>query len=224
MPVVLPDISFTTKERDAHARKIQRFLARTYPDATCALVHTSPYQLLVATILSAQCTDVRVNMVTPALFEAFPTVEAMAATDEETLIPFVRSTGFYRNKARNIIGAARTICSQYNGHVPDSMEELLTLPGVARKTANVILGTAFEKNEGIVVDTHVIRLSGRWGLSRQTAPDKIEKDLMTCVPRKEWGIFSHRVVAHGRQICTARSPQCATCGMREFCPSAERYL
>ncbi|MGH9466778.1 MAG: endonuclease III, partial [Terriglobales bacterium] len=186
-------------------------LREAYPDAECALVHGSAWELLVATILSAQCTDVRVNMVTPALFRKYPRVGDMAALAPEALEPDIRSTGFYRNKAKSITGAARRLVDVYHGEVPASMEDLLTLPGVARKTANVVLGVWFHQASGIVVDTHVQRVSRRLELTRNEAPEKIEQDLQKLIPRDEWIAFSHRVIAHGRQLCVARKPRCATC-------------
>ena len=202
--------------------RIIRLLKKRYPDARCALEHSNPLELLVATILSAQCTDARVNMVTRDLFKKYRSAEDYAKAPQVSLEQDIRSTGFYRNKARNIRAAAQKIFSDFDGNVPDTMEALLTLPGVARKTANVVLGTAFGKNEGIVVDTHVIRLARRLGLTsrKNNQGDKVEKELMDLVPRKDWTLFAHLLIFHGRQICTARKPDCAACPVSELCPSA----
>jgi len=198
---------------------IQR-LHEAYPDAECALHHRNAFELLVATILSAQCTDERVNKVTPALFARFPTPEAMAGADREELESLIRSTGFYHNKAKNIQGAAQRIVSAYGGVVPQTMDELLTLPGVARKTANVVLGVVFGIADGVVVDTHVKRLSNRLGLTTQSDPEKIERDLQAITPRAEWINLSHLLIFHGRQVCDARKPNCAACTLSDLCPSA----
>jgi len=202
--------------------RIIRLLKKRYPDARCALEHSNPLELLVATILSAQCTDARVNMVTRDLFKKYRSAEDYARAPQVSLEQDIRSTGFYRNKARSIRAAAQKIVSDFDGNVPDTMEALLTLPGVARKTANVVLGTAFGKNEGIVVDTHVIRLARRLGLTsrKNNQGDKVEKELMDLVPRKDWTLFAHLLIFHGRQICTARKPDCAACPVSELCPSA----
>ncbi|MFP4139115.1 MAG: endonuclease III [Phycisphaerae bacterium] len=213
------------RESKANKRKraveINDRLAKEYPGAECSLDYENPFQLLVATILAAQCTDARVNMVTPDLFEAFDSPRAFAAADREDIEQAVRSCGFYRNKARSIQGAASRIVEEHDGEVPDTMDELLDLPGVARKTANVILGTAFGKNEGIVVDTHVTRLAGRLKLTtrKNNQGDKIEKDLQDLLPREEWTMFAHRLVFHGRQCCTARTPDCDNCCLNDLCPS-----
>ena len=193
-------------------------LAEGYPDAECALEHDNPYQLLVATILSAQCTDVRVNLVTPALFQRYPTAVDLAEAQPTELQELIRTTGFFRNKAKNLIGAAGRIVADFGGRVPSAMEELLTLPGVARKTANVVLGTAFGIASGVVVDTHVRRISQRLLLSQQEDPVKIEQDLMKRIPRPEWILFSHRVIHHGRQVCRARKPACQRCSLADLCP------
>lgn len=200
-----------------HARRIVRTLARLYPHAECALHHENPLQLLIATILSAQCTDVRVNLVTPALFSRYPTAEAYATAKPGELETRIQSTGFFRNKARNIIGCCKKLVENHHGEVPATMEELVLLPGVGRKTANVILGNAFA-TPGIPVDTHVTRLSGRMGLTKETDPVKIERDLMALVPRKEWTMFGHRMIYHGRQVCHARKPKCDDCALEKFCP------
>jgi len=200
--------------------EIIRRLHRAYPDAICALDHNNAFELMVATILSAQCTDERVNKVTPALFARYPTPLAFAEADITELEQAVHSTGFYRNKAKNIKTAAQRLVQVYGGEVPTSMDELLTLAGVARKTANVVLGTAFGIADGVVVDTHVRRLSNRLGLTTHDDPEKIERDLMALLPRTEWVGFAHRLILHGRQICDARKPNCALCTLNELCPSA----
>jgi endonuclease-3 len=203
-------------------RQILEGLDRLYPGATCALTHRSAWELLVATILSAQCTDVRVNLVTPGLFETYPTIQDFAALEPQQLEPDIRSTGFFRNKSKSVVGAARKIVSQFGGTVPQTMDELLTLPGVARKTANVVLGTWFHKNEGVVVDTHVTRISRRLELTRQEDAQKIEQDLQPIVPRQRWTDFSHQVIWHGRKVCVARGPKCADCGLEELCHAADK--
>src|ERR1700682_4841243 len=197
-------------------------LNQLYPDATCALTHSSAWELVVATILSAQCTDVRVNMVTPGLFAKYPTVQHFAALDPEDLEPDIRSTGFFRNKSKSVVGAARKVVSDFGGVVPQTMEELLTLPGVARKTANVVLGTWFKKNEGVVVDTHVTRISRRLELTKQQDARKIEEDLMRIIPRERWTDFSHEVIWHGRRLCVARRPKCADCALEKLCHAADK--
>jgi endonuclease III len=196
-------------------------LKRLYPDATCSLNYETPVQLLVATILSAQCTDERVNKVTPALFARFPDADAMAAADPDEIVELVRSTGFYRNKAKNIQGACRKIMTEFGGKVPQRMEELLTLPGVARKTANVVLAHAFGINAGVTVDTHVKRLSGRLGFTKHTDPVKIERDLMKLIPQLDWENWSIRLIYHGRAVCTARNPACDRCLLADLCPSVD---
>ena len=196
-------------------------LRTAYPDAHCALDHESPFQLLVATILSAQCTDERVNQVTPALFACFPTAEAMAAADRAELEALIHSTGFFRNKAKSIHGASALICEKFGGDVPQGMDELISLPGVARKTANVVRGVCFGLADGVVVDTHVKRLSQRLGLTQQKTPEKIEKDLMALIPVEDWIDISHLLIFHGRQVCVARKPHCANCTLADLCPSAE---
>lgn len=195
-------------------------LRAAHPDAKCALVHENALQLLVATILSAQCTDERVNMVTPELFKRYPNAQALADADSEELEAIIHSTGFFRQKAKSIQGAARRLVEAFGGEVPAEMDELLTLPGVARKTANVVLGVAFGKAEGVVVDTHVRRLSGRLGLSSEDDPAKIERDLMALVPRSDWIDLSHLLIHHGRKVCQARKPDCAHCTIADVCPSA----
>lgn len=200
--------------------KILAKLKTLYPGARTALRHGDPLQMLVATILSAQCTDVRVNMVTEVLFQKYRTAEDYARARQATLERDVHSTGFYHNKAKNIRAAAAMIVEKFGGRVPETMDELLTLPGVARKTANCVLESAFGICEGITVDTHVIRLSGRLGLSRQKNPTKIEQDLMTLAPRKDWGAISHVLILHGRAVCSARKPDCDACAVSSLCPSA----
>jgi endonuclease-3 len=203
-------------------RQIIAGLDQLYPEMTCALAHRSAWELLVATILSAQCTDVRVNMVTPVLFEKYPTVQDFAALEPEQLEPDIRSTGFFRNKSKSVVGAARKVVADFGGNVPQTMEELLSLPGVARKTANVVLGTWFKKNEGVVVDTHVTRISRRLELTKQEDAKKIEDDLMQIVPRQRWTDFSHEVIWHGRKLCVARSPKCADCALEKLCHAADK--
>jgi len=207
-------------ERKARAKKIIARLKREYPDATCALHHTSALELVVATILSAQCTDARVNMVTPHLFAKYRTAADYAAADPKVLEQEIQSTGFFRNKTKSIIGMAQALVERHGGEVPQTMEELTTLPGAGRKTANVILGTWFKKNEGIVVDTHVQRLTGLLKLRRQDDPVKIEQELMDIVPREDWTWFSHTLIQHGRQVCIARRPRCAECVLNPLCPSS----
>jgi endonuclease-3 len=202
--------------------EILRRLDVAYPDVACALQHHNAWELLVATILSAQCTDVRVNMVTPELFRKYPNVEAFAALRPEQLEPDIRSTGFYRNKAKSLVGAARKIVSEYHGEVPDEMEKLLTIPGAARKTANVVLGSWFGKAEGVVVDTHVHRISRRLELARQDHPGKIEQELMRVIPRERWILFSHQIIHHGRALCIARKPKCADCPLENLCHAADK--
>lgn len=203
-------------------KAILRELDRLYPKADCELERNDPFQLLCATILSAQCTDERVNMVTPALFGRFPTPAALATAPAPVLEDMIRSTGFFRTKAKNLLGAARLLSDKWAGEVPRSMDELLELPGVARKTANVVLGTAYGIASGVVVDTHVTRLAGRLGLTRETAPEKIERDLMDIIPRERWILLSHQLIWHGRRICHARKPSCDTCPLVPNCPSAFR--
>jgi len=207
-------------KRKARAKKIIARLKREYPDATCALHHTSALELVVATILSAQCTDARVNMVTPHLFAKYRTAADYAAADPKVLEQEIQSTGFFRNKTKSIIGMAQALVERHGGEVPQTMEELTALPGVGRKTANVILGTWFKKNEGIVVDTHVQRLTGLLKLRRQDDPVKIEQELMDIVPREDWTWFSHTLIQHGRQVCIARRPRCAECVLNPLCPSS----
>jgi endonuclease III len=197
-------------------------LKKAYPKAVCALNHTSAWELMVATILSAQCTDVRVNLVTPALFKAFPTPKAMAAASLPELEEIIRTTGFFRNKAKSIQGAGRVVMEEFGGKVPQTMDELLRIPGVARKTANVVLGSWFGIAVGVVVDTHVLRLSRRLELTKETTPEKVEQDLMKVIPQTRWIAFSHEMIFHGRQICIARNPRCADCTLERECNSADK--
>jgi endonuclease-3 len=206
----------------ARVTKILQRLDDRYPDVRCALHHNSAWELLVATILSAQCTDVRVNMVTPILFEKYPTMEHFAALQPEDLEPDIRSTGFFRNKSKSVVGAARKIISDFGGEVPRTIEELLTVPGAARKTANVVLGSWFGIAEGVVVDTHVQRISRRLDLTKNEDPPKIEQDLMRIIPRDKWIDFSHQIIHHGRALCIARKPKCADCPMETLCHAADK--
>jgi endonuclease-3 len=201
----------------SRARRIVARLARLHPDARCALDYANPLQLLVATMLSAQCTDVRVNQVTPALFARYPDAHAFAAARRKQLEKLIKSTGFFRNKARNILRCCRQLVKQFGGEVPATMEDLVPLTGVGRKTANVVLGNAFGV-PGIVVDTHVGRLSRRLGLTAHADPVKVERDLTQLLPRKDWIAFSHRLILHGRQVCFARKPACDRCGLARLCP------
>ena len=203
-----------------HAAEVFARLKRAHPDAHCELDHETPLQLLMATILSAQCTDKRVNMVTPLLFRTYPDAAALAKAKQEKLEEVIKSTGFFRNKAKSLIALGRALLERHNGDVPDSMDALVELPGVGRKTANVILGNAFRKNEGVVVDTHVGRLSVRLGLSKQTDPVKIESDLMPLFPREDWAMLAHVLIFHGRRVCDARAPKCDVCTLNEICPSS----
>ncbi|HUL43790.1 MAG TPA: endonuclease III [Bacteroidota bacterium] len=208
----------------ARTASIIKILETSYPDARTALHHSLPHELLIATILSAQCTDKRVNLVTPGLFRRYPTVQSFAAARPRELEKMIHSTGFFHAKAKNIIGCCKALMENFHGVVPQTMEELTTLPGVGRKTANVVLGSVFGRAEGVVVDTHVKRLSGRLGLSKNTAPEKVERNLLPIVPRKKWILFSHLLILHGRAVCTARSPRCAECQVRIYCPSAALFL
>ena len=202
------------------ARTILGRLKKEYPDARCALDHGDAYQLLVATILSAQCTDARVNLVTPALFARYPTAQVLAAADPAEVEELIRSTGFFRNKTKSLIGMARALVAGHGGEVPRTMEELRVLPGVGRKTANVVMGNAYGINEGVTVDTHVTRLSRLLGLTRHDDPVKIEQDLMQLFPQEQWALLSHLLIFHGRQVCIARRPRCPACVLVDLCPSA----
>jgi endonuclease III len=203
-------------------REILKRLDERYPAVTCALHHKSAWELLVATILSAQCTDVRVNMVTPVLFKKYPTPADFAILKPEQLEPDIRSTGFFRNKSKSLVGAAQGVMENFGGKVPDTMEDLLSLPGVARKTANVVLGTWFKKAVGVVVDTHVHRISRRLELTRSNDPKEIEQDLMQILPQEKWIDFSHQVIHHGRALCIARKPKCAECPLEDVCHAADK--
>jgi len=201
---------------------ILKGLDEAYPSVKCALDHRSPWELLVATILSAQCTDVRVNIVTPALFKRFPTPAAMAKATLPELEALIRTTGFYHNKAKSIQGAARKIISDFEGQIPQTLAELITIPGAARKTANVVLGVSFKKAEGVVVDTHVFRISHRLGLAKGDTPQKVEQELMKVIPKDRWIDFSHQIIHHGRQVCIARKPKCDQCNLEQLCHSRDK--
>jgi endonuclease III len=216
-----PRKDYTSPERLA---KIFAALDQLFPQAECALRHENPFQLLVATILSAQCTDARVNKVTPGFFAKYPTPQDLAAVRPEVLQEDIRSTGFFRNKAKSIVGAAQKIVADFGGAVPRTMEELLSLPGVARKTANVVLGTAYGIPSGVVVDTHVFRIARRLRLTEQNTPEKVEQDLMKLVPRDRWIMFGHQVIWFGRKICQARKPQCAVCPVEGICDSPDKTI
>ena len=203
-----------------YALEVFSRLKRAYPDARTELNYETPLQLVIATILSAQCTDKRVNMVTPLLFRTFPAAAALADAPSEELEEIIKSTGFFRNKTKSLIGLGKALVERHNGEVPDSMDALVKLPGVGRKTANVILGNAFGKNEGMVVDTHVARLSHRLGFTRETDPIKIELDLMRLFPREDWTLLAHLLIFHGRRVCIARAPKCEICVLNDICPSS----
>jgi len=209
-----------TRDAPVRAPEIPTRLRAAYPDARCALDHRGAFELLCATILSAQCTDVRVNLVTPVLFGRYPTPEALARAKQADVEEIIRSTGFFRNKARSLIGMAQALVADHGGEVPRTMAQLRSLPGVGRKTANVILGNAYGINEGITVDTHVTRLSRLLGLTRHADPVKIEQDLMALFPRDQWALLSHLLIFHGRQICVARRPRCQDCVLSDLCPSS----
>ena len=211
-----------TKKLD-RTEEIIKILRENYPDLKTALKYNSPFELLIATILSAQCTDERVNKLTPALFAKYPTMKDFAKVKQEELEKDIYSTGFYRNKAKSIIGTSRKLMEEFNGKVPDNMEELVTLPGVARKTANVVLSSAFKKVEGITVDVHVKRVTERLELSKEKNPGKIERDLMDIVPKKDWLDISYLFIDHGRKICRARTPLCPECPIKHLCPSAKKF-
>jgi endonuclease-3 len=206
------------------ALEVYKRLSEKYPDAHCELVHSSPFQLLIATILSAQCTDVRVNMVTPRLFARFPLPEDLAAAQQAEVEEIIHSTGFYKNKAKNIIACAATIVTQYDGEIPRDIDSLASLPGVGRKTANVVLSNCFNINHGIVVDTHVKRISKLLGLTKSDNPEKIEADLMKIYPQDKWGMLSHLLIFHGRRTCIARRPQCDICKLIDLCPSGKKNV
>ncbi|QDT64582.1 endonuclease III [Calycomorphotria hydatis] len=207
-----------TQELKRHGSLVCRRLKKRYPDAECALHHDSPFQLLVATILSAQCTDERVNLTTPALFKKYPTAEKLAAASQESVEKLIQSCGFFRSKANNLLGMAQAVVNEHDGEIPNDLESLVKLPGVGRKTANVILGVTFRKATGVVVDTHVKRISNRLGLTTSQNPEIIERDLMRVLPKSQWIDYSHRIIHHGRQICKARNPNCEECPLLSICP------
>ena len=214
----------TAAERKARVTKILKLLDEMYPEATCALHHEDPWQLLVATILSAQCTDKRVNEVTPGLFRKYPAIEDFAHVSQAELANDIRSTGFFNNKSRSLIGAAKKLLADYGGQVPRTMDELLAVPGAARKTANVVLGTAYGIASGVVVDTHVQRIAKRLDLTRHTEPVKIEQDLMKAIPKDRWVLFSHQIIHHGRALCVARKPKCAECRLDRICYAKDKTV
>jgi endonuclease III len=207
-------------ELKVHALEVLARLKREYPDAHCELDFENPLQLLVATILSAQCTDKRVNMVTPDLFRTFPDAESLSSAESGKLEDLIRSTGFFRNKTKSLLGMSAALVERHGGQVPATMDELVNLPGVGRKTANVVLGNAFDINEGVVVDTHVGRLSVRLGFTNETDPVKVEQVLMSLIPREDWTLVSHLLIFHGRRVCVARVPRCESCVLADVCPSA----
>lgn len=214
----------TAAERQARVVEILRRLDLMYPGATCALHHDNPWQLLVATILSAQCTDKRVNEVTPGLFAKYPTPQDFAAARPEVLAGDIRSTGFFNNKAKSIVGAAKKVVGEFGGQVPKTMDEMLTIPGAARKTANVVLGTAYGIASGVVVDTHVQRIAQRLDLTKHTEPRKIEEDLMKIIPKDKWIIFAHQIILHGRALCVARNPKCLQCDLNSICYAKDKTV
>lgn len=214
-------VKFPVSGNPARASEILARLKQEYPDAKCALDHENAYQLIVATILSAQCTDARVNMVTPVLFAKYPNAAALAKARQPEVEKIIQSTGFFRNKAKNLIAMAQAVVAEHGGEIPRTMEQLHALPGVGRKTANVVLGNAFGINEGVTVDTHVTRLSGLLGLTKHTDPVKIEQDLMQLIPQNDWTLISHLLILHGRNICIARRPQHHLCVLADICPSAK---
>jgi endonuclease-3 len=211
-------------ERKARVTKILGLLDKMYPGATCALHHHNPWELLVATILSAQCTDKRVNEVTPGLFRKYPTVQDFANVSQAELANDIRSTGFFNNKSKSVIGAAKKVLADFGGQVPRTMEELLTVPGAARKTSNVVLGTAYGIASGVVVDTHVQRVSKRLDLTKHTEPVKIEQDLIKAIPKEKWILFSHQIIHHGRALCVARKPKCGECELRVLCYAKDKVV
>lgn len=215
------------KGRGTDPKRVSAILTKldeAYPHATCALKHENPFQLLVATILSAQCTDTRVNMVTPELFRKYPDAKHLAYANPAELQQEIRTTGFFRNKTKSLIGASKKLVEEFGGEVPRTMEELLTLPGVARKTANVVLGTGYGIASGVVVDTHVQRVTKRLDLTKNTDPKKIEQDLMKVIPQKRWILFSHQIIWHGRRVCQARKPRCIECNLEELCYSKDKTV
>jgi endonuclease-3 len=216
---IATDTSLDLNAEQAQYAKIYPLLIELYPEPQCGLIYQTPFQLLVATILSAQCTDERVNSVTPTLFGRYPDAASMSKISPAELEKLIYSTGFYHNKARHILETSQLLVEKFDGQVPSTMSELLRLPGVARKTASVVLGNAFNINDGIAVDTHVTRLSQRLGLSKNTTPERIERDLMQLAPRPEWTNLSHRLIWHGRLVCAARNPACQRCSLAPYCPS-----
>jgi endonuclease-3 len=221
MPKQAPAKALTRRSpKTQRAPEIRRRLEKAYPDAHCALDFTNPFELTVATILSAQCTDKRVNMVTPTLFAKYPNAAALAAATHEAVEEIIKSTGFFRSKAKSLIGMATAVDERHGGEIPREMDDLVKLPGVGRKTANVVLGNAFDINAGVVVDTHVTRVSQRLALTRQTDPVKIEQDLIKLFPREGWTMLSHLFIEHGRQVCDARKPKCEVCPLSDLCPSS----
>jgi endonuclease-3 len=212
----------TAAERRMRVKKILTGLDKMYPNVTCALEHSSAWELLVATILSAQCTDKRVNAVTPELFRKYPTIQDFAAASQDELAQDIRSTGFFNNKAKSVIGAARKILTDFGGEIPREIDKLLTVPGAARKTANVVLGTAYGIASGVVVDTHVQRISRRLDLTKEEDPVKIERDLMKVIPQDRWILFSHQIIHHGRALCVARKPRCAECALEQLCYAKDK--
>ena len=215
------------EQTGAHPRRVGAILKKldeAYPAASCELTHENPFQLLVSTILSAQCTDVRVNQVTQTLFKKYASPKAFAYANPRELEQDIRPTGFFRNKTKSIMGASKKLVEEFSGKVPQTMEELLALPGVARKTANVVLGSAFGIASGVVVDTHVIRLSGRLDLTKQDDPKKIEQDLMQSIPKDRWILFSHQLIWHGRRVCAARKPRCMECNLKDICYSKDKTV
>jgi endonuclease-3 len=221
-PSAKPRRPKTAAERKARIATILSILDRMYPNATCALHHSSPWELLVATILSAQCTDKRVNLVTPGLFRKYPSIQDFANANQTELAQDIRSTGFFNNKSKSVIAAARKILANFGGEIPRTIEELLTVPGAARKTANVVLGTAYGIASGVVVDTHVQRIARRLDLTKETDPQKIEKDLIKIIPKDKWIAFSHQIILHGRALCVARNPKCAECGLNPVCYAPDK--
>jgi endonuclease III len=212
------------EERRQRLAAILPKLKKLYPQAKCSLDHKNPFQLIIATILSAQCTDERVNKVTPELFKKYPSAKSLAAAEQGMLEKDIQSTGFFRNKAKSLRGMAAAVVEQHQGQVPQTMEDLTNLPGVGRKTANVVLGNAFDISEGVVVDTHVARVSARLALTKQADPVKIEQDLMQVVPKEEWTLFSHLLIFHGREICIARRPKCSICPLLPHCPAGQKFI
>jgi endonuclease-3 len=214
----------TAADRKERVQKILAILDKMYPNVTCALTHSNAWELLVATILSAQCTDKRVNEVTPGLFKKYPTIQDFAAVSQAELSQDIKSTGFFNNKSKSVIGAAKTILSDFGGEVPRNIEDLLTVPGAARKTANVVLGTAFDIASGVVVDTHVMRISQRLDLTKSSDPVNIERDLIKIIPKERWILFSHQLIHHGRELCVARKPRCADCALDPLCYAKDKTI